>query len=801
MPQIPAEYIPTVQPGQPIEGRIAPNTIDRASPENFGGQVGQALNQGGNELAQNALQRQQLINEAHVNDVYANQFSPQLQTLRQNYMKLEGKDAEDQFPAYQAQVQGLMTDTRASFQSPMAQKLFDEQAIRRTERELDTMSNYAAVQTKQYQWTSHTAMIDNLVNDSAANFNQPQILQDNATKSDQLTIDYFSKHGYDPNTPEGAAVIKAQMNQNAAKLWSGVIERYATSGDITSASKLLDIKTKDGTLPGDAQLKLQEKLKPQMEMLQSTAAMGRVTGSAVGQTIGMKAQQQGMDPNLAVTVWSAEGGVINPATKNPTSSATGHFQIIDSTWKDLGGTDQDRFDSGRQIDLGLQNIKQATSALTKDLGQQPQPWQVYLAHQQGIAGATALLHADPNASAASVVGNPDAITLNMPGATKDTTVAQFNNFIQGYVQKHATMYDPNGLPTAQNIRDNFQQHVDGLRQQAQIDNPNDPTLGDKYVNNYVQKTATVLHADQMTDQADRDTIKKALSGPNGFKSMDEALANPQFKNAYAATIQRDPGAVYTAQNMANANAANMWDPPATAETDARYRQLDGLRFGKKEEREAFKNMDLDPYYGAMPVAQWNDLVKSQNPMRLAGAKQAEQSVSITHAQTIVAPLLRQAAMDEQSRFYGVDKDPYSVAATSATGYDPQKAAGKYTAYLSELNANVQNWRDNNGGKKPSDAEIYKIGQDMIFPGGMPQQKPAQSPTAEQPSIGGVMSWLKDKFSGGETKSAQAGTTEAAKPDPAIEGRIKELSDKYKPEEIAGFLKAKKIDPTIYGLPK
>ena len=76
----------------------------------------------------------------------------------------------------------------------------------------------------------------------------------------------------------------------------------------------------------------------------------------------------------------------------------------------MGGTDQDRTDGKKQIELGVALTKQNSAALTKDLGRRPQPWEVYLAHQQGIDGATALLHADPDANAAEVVGNPKAIT-------------------------------------------------------------------------------------------------------------------------------------------------------------------------------------------------------------------------------------------------------------------------------------------------------------------------------------------------------------------------------------------------------
>lgn len=147
--------------------------------------------------------------------------------------------------------------------------------------------------------------------------------------------------------------------------------------------------------------------------------------------------------------------------KNPSSSATGIFQHIDSTWQTQGGSDQDRFDANRQIQLGVALAKENRQALAKDLGRQPQPWEVYLAHQQGIEGATALLHADPNASAAGVLGgSANKLTLN--GIPADATASQALNIIRNYVDKHAQMDTPEGNPSAQNTAQNYEQHMNQL---------------------------------------------------------------------------------------------------------------------------------------------------------------------------------------------------------------------------------------------------------------------------------------------------------------------------------------------------
>ena len=102
MPIVPGDpFVPSVIP----QGQMIYNTIDRATPDAFGGQVGATLEQAGNRLMQHAAQRQQLANETNVNDVYANQFSPahylgsypldQLPTgIKGNRLEFPGSEAE-----------------------------------------------------------------------------------------------------------------------------------------------------------------------------------------------------------------------------------------------------------------------------------------------------------------------------------------------------------------------------------------------------------------------------------------------------------------------------------------------------------------------------------------------------------------------------------------------------------------------------------------------------------------------------------------------------------------------------------
>jgi hypothetical protein len=146
MPQIPGEFFPTVQP----EGQQAYNTIDKSSPENFGAQVGQTLSQTGDMLAQHAMARQQILNAAKVDDTYAKQFDPAARDIFYNFLKLKGKDAEDQYPAVQKQMQDLADQTAQGLDNQMQVHQFNEVSRRRMTSDLDSMSRHAAAESNSF---------------------------------------------------------------------------------------------------------------------------------------------------------------------------------------------------------------------------------------------------------------------------------------------------------------------------------------------------------------------------------------------------------------------------------------------------------------------------------------------------------------------------------------------------------------------------------------------------------------------------------------------------------------------------
>lgn len=109
----------------------------------------------------------------------------------------------------------------------------------------------------------------------------------------------------------------------------------------------------------------------------------------------------------------------NPRAQNPNSSAAGLFQFIDSTAAQYGLSDP--FDPTASADAAARLARDNAAQLRRALGREPTAAELYLAHQQGGGGASALL-SNPNAKAADIVGL-DAVRLN--GGRPDMTAGEF----------------------------------------------------------------------------------------------------------------------------------------------------------------------------------------------------------------------------------------------------------------------------------------------------------------------------------------------------------------------------------------
>ena len=138
----------------------------------------------------------------------------------------------------------------------------------------------------------------------------------------------------------------------------------------------------------------------------------------IADVINAAAAKYGVDPAYLLRAAQIESGM-NPNDANPRSSAKGLFQFIDSTRARYGNFDP--YDPAASSDAAARLSVDNAGAIRRALGREPTNGELYLAHQQGAAGALKLL-TNPDAPAESVVGS-DAFRLN--GGRPGETASQF----------------------------------------------------------------------------------------------------------------------------------------------------------------------------------------------------------------------------------------------------------------------------------------------------------------------------------------------------------------------------------------
>lgn len=140
--------------------------------------------------------------------------------------------------------------------------------------------------------------------------------------------------------------------------------------------------------------------------------------AAIADEIRRRALAANLDPNAMTRIAQIESR-LDPNAKNPNSSASGLFQFINSTGRQYGLSNP--FDPIANIDAGIRLASDNRAALARTLGREPTPGELYLAHQQGIGGATKLLQ-NPSIPAVNAVGS-QAVRLN--GGNVNMTAGEF----------------------------------------------------------------------------------------------------------------------------------------------------------------------------------------------------------------------------------------------------------------------------------------------------------------------------------------------------------------------------------------
>lgn len=236
---------------------------------------------------------------------------------------------------------------------------------------------------------------------------------------------------YGAITPEQRYLFGKQASQ---KLLSGRADYLINSGRADDALKLIDANRTEldpvtaETLRQKAETKgaSNRASGAALRSLNMAPALpprtsgGMSVGGAIPARIAQEAQQQGVDPNVALTTAKIESSL-----GQNLGSRGNIFQLGKSEWAAVGGGQMGQPDT--DIKNGVAWVAKTQSEMADRLGRQPEGWETYLAHQQGVAGATTLLN-NPTAPAGSLVpprnisangGNPDAPASAFIGQWRD----------------------------------------------------------------------------------------------------------------------------------------------------------------------------------------------------------------------------------------------------------------------------------------------------------------------------------------------------------------------------------------------
>lgn len=210
---------------------------------------------------------------------------------------------------------------------------------------------------------------------------------------------------------------------------------------------------------------------------------------------------------------------------SPLSSARGPFQFIKSTAAKYG---INPMDFAQSADGAARLAKDNADYLRTNLGREPSPGELYLAHQQGADGALKLL-SNPTASAESIVGR-DAVRFN--GGGPGMTAGQFaskwvSKFEGGNIQVADIPAVKPDKGVWQYVGDNEWQQAASKAERIQdqkakdLEAANKQAVDDTIRSGYDMIAGDTLNAEWIEDN--RETLSPALYGT--FKKALERQTN------------------------------------------------------------------------------------------------------------------------------------------------------------------------------------------------------------------------------------------------------------------------------------
>lgn len=410
-------YTPTqtVEPGRPPR---TPRAYFEPQMPNLGivgaaaQRGGQQIEGGANELAASALRIQELHNQTNAEQSITHWLD------RSNDL-LYGEDGlfsktGDAFlkarAGVQQQLDQIFQETGAALGNEQAQNFFFRDAGYQRVYYNRMIGRASAEAVRANALDTSRASIVASARAAANSYNDPDALgaQFQTIGRSMQRLSDLGDRTYQGRDPIGVGAVAAIEGAIARGDWSAAAslnQQYGSHIEPGTRAELGQrIETRAAAANGDAIA----------GRLWRGEGLGAPSGALTG-TIADRAKQLNIDPGLALGTARIESG-----TGRNLGPRGNIFQLGPNEWGQAGGGDM--ADPNRQIDNGLRWLGIVKGELRAALGREPTNSEIYLAHQQGVAGATALLGASPGTPAGKVVA-PENIRAN--GGDPNAPASQF----------------------------------------------------------------------------------------------------------------------------------------------------------------------------------------------------------------------------------------------------------------------------------------------------------------------------------------------------------------------------------------
>jgi hypothetical protein len=363
-----------------------------ATPEEFGGLIahseetlGHGVEQVGDTGVQIATQRQTDLNDIHATELNS-WFADQVTDRWSKFAQLKGRAALDDLPQFKADVDKLRQDAMGKAPSLQEQTRLSSSLRGLQDQYYKFGTNHADSEANTYATKTATDAAANYGNLAAISYGQGDWanFEKNLNNQDMEVRNYLDHQGYDHTT------IETEVTKRRSTTLKDVIETQAAS-DPNAASLLFQryaTQMDAGTIK-EVTNKLAPVLRQQGFDIAGSAILGRVPPQdafvhgerSAGVPNGYTARTISIESNWGQT------------PDRPGSQYKGLAQGNDAWNKRYGVTDP--YDPTQVSNALLSEAQDNRALLTGALGRPPTAGEYYLAHQQGGAGAAALLE-NPN---------------------------------------------------------------------------------------------------------------------------------------------------------------------------------------------------------------------------------------------------------------------------------------------------------------------------------------------------------------------------------------------------------------------